>query len=47
MMSIPSNPRIRSVVLKILLPIEIGTLQINWLVAILPPSVAIMNDPFV
>jgi hypothetical protein len=35
------------VVLKILLPIEIGTLRINWLVAILPPGVAIMNDPFV
>jgi hypothetical protein len=36
MMSIPSNPKIRSVVLKILLPIEIGTFQFNWLVAILP-----------
>jgi hypothetical protein len=35
------------VVLKILLPIEIGTLRFNWLVAFLPPGVAIMNDPFV
>jgi hypothetical protein len=26
---------------------EIGTLRINWLVAILPLGVVIMNDPFV
>jgi hypothetical protein len=47
MMSIPYNPKIRSVVLKILLPREIGTLRFNWFVAILPPGVAIMKDPFV
>jgi hypothetical protein len=42
-----SNPKIRSVVLKILLPSEIGTFQFNWFVAILPLGVAIMKDPFV
>jgi hypothetical protein len=35
------------VVLKILLPSEIGTFRFNWFVAILPPGVAIMKDPFV
>jgi hypothetical protein len=46
MMSIPSNPKTRSVVLKILLPSEIGTFRFNWFVAILPLGVAIMKDPF-
>jgi hypothetical protein len=46
MISIPSIPKIKSVVLKILLHIEIDTFQFNWLVAILPPGVAIMKDPF-
>jgi hypothetical protein len=46
MMSMLSNLKIRSVVLKILLPSEIGTFQFNWFVVILPPGVAIMKDPF-